>query len=308
MKISKKFVIYALALLVIVIFLFSGNYIFNVLIKTDREARLANITLPSETQNIKFNIDEVKKVDLKWKDALEIKGWVYKTIGTYAKRNVYLALKSDKSTFIFKVENENTVSRPDVSAYFHIEGGINSHGFDLFIPLYMLKEPAYKIGFVIEDETGKYYSTSNKVLRFSGESAFISNEGTDPATLSYQVPLKIKESTKEAVCYFDTAGISGKYVTIRGWGFLKGMDAISIQSYILMKKNETVKAFEVKVKIRKDVSGFFKKSGLNLDSSGFQSLIPIEILEKGDYQIGFYIVKGDQAGTVFTKKHVIIEK
>jgi hypothetical protein len=308
MKINKKSVIYAIAVIVIGTFLFSANYIFNDLIKTSKEARIADIRLPSETQIIKFNIGEVKKTKLMWKDALVIRGWVYKTNGNYAKREVCLVLKSDNDTIIYRIKNENLVSRPDVSAYFHSEGGVNSHGFELFLPLHRLKGNAYKIGFVIEDETGKYYSVSNDVLNISGESVSVIKVGPDPASLSFKTPLNFKKTTKEVTCYFDTVSNSGKYLTINGWGFLKGMDANAMQSYILLKKNENVIAFNVRIKMRKDVTRFFEKSKLNLDSCGFQAIISTETLEKGKYLLGMYICKGDQVGIIFTNKEISIEK
>jgi len=187
MNINKKHVVYIFALLAFVTFLFSANYIFNILIKTGKEARLADISLPAETKNIKFNIDEIKREKLRWKEVVMIRGWVIKQENNYAERDVYLVLKSDKNTLVFKIKNEDIISRPDVSEYFHLAGGVHSHGFEIFIPAYRLKDDPYKIGFVIEDKSGKYYSVSGRTLKRSGETFVIRDQGPGQGSLSQPV-------------------------------------------------------------------------------------------------------------------------
>ena len=94
MEKSKKHALYVFALLFFVAYLFSANYIFNVLIKTDHEARIARIILPSETNKIKFAIDAVYREKLKWKDALLIKGWAFRENTVKKDRELFLVLRS----------------------------------------------------------------------------------------------------------------------------------------------------------------------------------------------------------------------
>jgi len=186
MKIRKKFIIYTIFVLFFVIYLFSANYLFNILIKIDNEASLANITLPSETQDVKFRIEALRSWKLKWKDALLMQGWVFKINVKKGKRDVYLVLKSKNCTLIFGLEKDNLI-RNDVRDFYHMAGDINNHGFEIIIPLYRLKEDAYQIGFVIEDETGKYYYNSNKALKVSDEHVFLGDY--EPEIISHQVSL-----------------------------------------------------------------------------------------------------------------------
>jgi hypothetical protein len=159
-----KYIIYTISLLIFVIYLFSANFIFNVLIKTDKEARLSDISLPSETQNIKCKIEEAKVKELKWKNALFLSGWVFRENVKEERREVYLVLKSKKSTLVFKINKAN-ISRPDIIQSFHMDGRVWGHGFAVYVPVYLLKENNYTIGFVIVDETGTYYSVSLKELK-----------------------------------------------------------------------------------------------------------------------------------------------
>ena len=282
-----------------------ADYIFNVLIKTDKEARLVNINLPSETQNIKFRVETVKRSKLKWKEALFFKGWVFKKNVKEDIREIYLVLKSKNSILVFDIEKDN-ISRPDVTAYFKMAGGIHNHGFELSIPTYRLKENLYKVGFIIEDKTGKYYTISNKALRISDSAVTVNHFEPKSEFISHQVSLNIQEPSREIRYRLGTVSTSGKHLVVKGWGFLKGMDTKSLNTYILLKKNENVIAFDVSVKTRKDITKHFIDSGLNLDSSGFSSQIPTENIDSGTYQLGLYMVKNDQTGIVYIDKYIIV--
>jgi hypothetical protein len=305
MKIRKKFVIYLSGVLIFVIFLFTANYIFYHVIRADREARPATISLPAETHNIKFNIEEVRKERLGWKDAVLIRGWVFRQAVKEKKRAVYLVLASKNKMLIFNADNAS-ISRPDVSAGFHLEDSINNHGFEICVPLFRLKEDSYKIGFAIRDETGNYFSGYDKVLRISHDSVFIRNAVT--GFVSKQVETEFLKPVKETLYHFEKIERTAGFLNVYGWGFLKGMDAVSLRTFFLLRHNGRVQAYSVHVQTRKDVTGFFSREGLNLDASGFQATIPLDDLEKGDYRLGLYIEKEGQAGSVFPKKFISIRK
>jgi hypothetical protein len=322
MKKNRKYIIYILVLGVFVIYQLSANYIFNVLVRTEQESKLVDFSLPPESDVVKFNVDEVKKVKLKWKDGLYLRGWDFKLPIPKEKKDVYLVLKSTNSTRLFKVK-DNNIPRPDVLSFFKLESGKFKKGFEMVIPLYILDDDVYRIGFVIEDETGKYYSTSTLELRKSGDdfkvvdfkaaaaAATSSSEaqsisGPAPESVSQQVTLGIKKPTKETNYNFDSVYKSGKFLNLRGWGFIDGLDAKSLTTYILLKNNKGVFVFDVRVEPRKGVTEFFGKTGLNLDSAGFQSVIPTGNLESGSYQLGLYFSKGNHVGVAYTQKFIEI--
>ncbi len=314
MKTNRKVIIYLLLLVVFIMYQFSANYIFNILVKTDKESGTVNFSLPPETQVVKFNVEEVNRQILKWKDGLFIGGWVLKLPVPKKKKDVYLVLRSTGTTLIFKVKNNN-IPRQDVLNYFKLESTRFKKGFEMVIPLFYLSEDAYHIGFIIEDETGKYYSTSSLELRkISGDFTVVdlkaelteAESGPDPASLSHQLTVPIQKPTKEAKYNFDTVNKSRKILTICGWGFLDGLDASSLKTYILLKKYGNTLVFDVKPMLREDVTSYNKKTGLNLDSSGFKSVIPIGNLEKGSYQLGMYFTKGIQSGVVYSDKFIEI--
>jgi len=303
MKSFKKFAKITLFLLLFIAIIFGIYYFFKVIYKVEGEARLVEINLPGETQNIKFAVDEVKMIKLKWKNAILIKGWVFKENVKSAKRDVFLVLKSKNKSLVFKIE-KNSIMRPDVSAGFHLAGGIHNHGFEISVPIYLLKENTYQIGFVIRDETGQYYTMFSKALRISNDTIKVNDYQFE----STQVSISLKVPTVKINCNFETVNISGNNLIISGWGFLKGINSESQKSYILLKKNEKVTVFTLIVQVRKDITGYFKETHLNLDSSGFLAQIATEGLEKGQYQVGLYIEKGNQAGMIYSNKFVDIGK
>jgi len=172
MKFNKKLAAYLFAIVLFVTYLFSANYIFNVLFKPADVARYVNMSLPPKTENIKFNIDVVKRSRLGWHDVLLMRGWVFKENVKEKERDVYLVLKSNSNTMVFEIEKDS-IPRPGVTSTFKMKGGANSHGFEVNLPTYYLKEDTYKIGFVIEDKTGKYYEVSKKELKISDSTVSI---------------------------------------------------------------------------------------------------------------------------------------
>lgn len=303
MKFINKYAKVTIGIVVLIGIIFSIFYYFKVVYKLEEEARLVELILPSETQNIKYAIDEVKIEKLKWKDALLIKGWVLKENVKSANRDVFMVFKGKDYTQVFKIEKDK-IYRPDVSKALQLGGGINNHGFEVYIPLKLLKEKTYHLGFVIQDETGKYYTSFSSALIIADGTARLDNS----QPFSDQVSVSLKVPNVKINCNFETTSVSGNKLSISGWGYLQGLNSESLKSYILLKKNEKVTVFSVNVLIRKDVTNYFKESGLNLDSTGFLVQIPVENLEKGHYQVGLYIMKGDQTGMIYSDKYIDIGK
>jgi hypothetical protein len=308
MKFNRINILYISALLLFAAYMISADYIFNNLITVEKEARISKIELPAETQDIICGLDNVKRVNTKWKDVIFINGWVFKINVKDKNRDVYLLLKSQSKTLCFKIENDS-LYRPDVTEAYGIDVGVNNHGFEILVPLFRLKNDAYKIGFVIEDETGKYFSMTNTTLEISknGSVSLIESGNATPYEKEYvfhQTTVSIQKPTREVNFGFETIKHEENSVKLSGWCFLKGMDATFQTSYLLLKKEGKVHVFEMDSEIREDVTKYFNELKLNLDSSGFITQISMENFEKGNYKIGIYIKNGDQAGMIFSKKYI----
>lgn len=285
--------------------MFCANYIFNVLIKTDEEARLIKTELPLETPNIKFAFDESKEVRLKWKKAICIKGWTFKDNAKTNEREILMVLKSENTTLVFDIQNDK-VPRPDVRDAFNIDKNIYEFGFEAYIPFYLLDENFYQLGVIIKDETGTYYTDTKKAIILSKNSNTIINY--EPQIASDLVNIDIYESEEKISYYFDDVSKEGNFWNVRGWGFINGFNTNDQKSYILLRKDKTQLIFNSRIQVRKDITIGFKKYDLNLDKSGFKCQIPIQQLELGSYQIGLYIIKDGYTGIKYSDKYITVGK
>jgi len=309
MKTYKKFAQITIIFLLLAAVIFAIYYFSGDIFKVKKETKLVDMSLPAETQDLIIGVEAIKLLKANGIDTLLITGWVVKQSAREKKRDVYLVLKSNMSTLILGIGNADII-RPDVNQYFHWDTGINNYGFEIRFPLSLLKENAYQVGFVLEDKTGKYFTMSSKSLNIANGTVTLNDFRSEPDSVvkSDQISLTLKVPTGKIQNNFEMVNMSGNDLAISGWGFLQGMNSESMKSYILLKKDEKVTVFSVRVQIRKDVTSFFKELRLNLDSSGFTAQIPAGNLEKGSYRLGLYIEKGNQTGIIYSDKYVDIGK
>lgn len=306
MKMSKtaKRIISIGALAVVILI---ALVVYNLVLTSDEEAVLTEIRVPSETRSVKGYLDIVERSKLRWKNAVTIRGWLGKESPSQDPRDLYLVLKSKDETLVYKVAQAN-LSRPDVTKALKLDPAITDHGFVLTLPLKAISGKTFKVGFIIEDKTGKYYGGINKNLTIPEDGSLppVVEKGSDPPNMAGQVAVKMENPTAGMNYYFDKVEKSGDFINVIGWAFLKGMNASSGKIYILLKKDKENILFDSRVRVRKDVAKAFPDEKNNLDSCGFVSSIPTDNLPKGKYQVGLYLVNGNQTGNILTKKFVEI--
>lgn len=76
-KQNKRYLAHILALLALVVYLASANYIFCYLLTVDGEAQVCSVNIPEETGNIKYYIDTVEEHQIDWKCLIAISGWAF---------------------------------------------------------------------------------------------------------------------------------------------------------------------------------------------------------------------------------------
>lgn len=301
MKSSKRMVRNTVMVCLVVLIAVVIYVYYNDIFKVEGEARLADIMLPGETHDLISSIDEVKMDKLDWKDVLIIRGWVFNRNAVGNRKDIYLVLKSQSKTMIFDIEKDK-VSRPDVTTFYKLDEKLVNHGFEVYVPRHLLKETKFQVGFVLSDNTGNYFTMSPKELLVADGVVTvkeIESESETPKT--NQVNRKLKPPVNELKCGFETIVVSDSMLIIGGWGFLDGSNANNMNVFILLKRNDVVRIFSIDKTIRKDVSTVYKETKLDLDSSGFMTKIPISNLEKGHYQVGLYIERGEKVGMSYPK-------
>ena len=94
-------------------------------------------------------------------------------------------------------------------------------------------------------------------------------------------------------------------VEIQGWAFINGHDSENTEVYIVLKSASRTYIFDTMAEIRQDVTRHFKDLNLNLDYSGFKSLIPVREIANGEYSVGIYIRKDGIEALIYTNKAII---
>jgi len=307
MAMTKKSIRNIALTVVGLIILFCFFYYFNMVKITSEEAPRVDIRIPVDMRSHRSSFDKVERTKLRWKDAVSIIGWVAQEDVTTANRDLYVVLRSKTDTVIFKAEEAN-LNRPDVTKALKIAGNVNGHGYKLTFPVKHLTGSAYKVSYIIEDETGKYICNANKILTIPNDkdSGVIITKLPDPGFVSREVPFQAVKANHDIKFSFDKISVSNDYVSVRGWAFLNALDVASMRTFLLLKQDNRIRSFEIKVHLRPDVTKALGGGKIDLDGCGFIANIPTEILTQGKYKVGLMLIKGDQTGIIFPDKYITI--
>jgi len=303
MKVNTKVVLYLSAMLIFILYLVFANYLFNVVIKTAREARLVAVTLPAETRDIKCNIEEVQNRKLQWKDALFIKGWAFVNHVSKEGRDLHLLLASPKDTLVFRIIKSG-IFRPDLVQNYQMDGKAWNHGFSAIIPLYYLQNEPYSFGFFIDDDQGRHFIFSGIIMTLKDGNAVLLKDKTETEHyILHGTDVSIGKPDRKIRFDLERCSRQEGMIEVTGWGFLEDHDATDLKHFILLKKVDTVHVFPLKTQIRKDITARFAGKKFNLDASGFKTMIPLNDLGRGNYQLGLYLVTGVHRGIYYTNKY-----
>ena len=273
MKIKKSAIIIISVIAVVALIVIF--YIYNSVMISGEEAQIADIQLPEQTATISLNLDTVYPTNLRWKDAICIRGWLFKENAvSQGQRALYLVLRSKESNTIYKIENGN-LPRPDVTKAFQLDNSANNHGFEVTFPTKELAGQTYKLGFIIVDKAGSYYAGANRMITIPEDSktGIQIQKGPEPKAIAKRVTIPLKEPTTKMKFFFDKVDKSDEYLTVTGWAYLDGMNSVGQHTYLFLKKDKKMLVYELKSQLRKDVTKVFGKNQFNLDSAGFISSV-----------------------------------
>ncbi|HNY03482.1 MAG TPA: hypothetical protein PKG48_12870 [Bacteroidales bacterium] len=309
MKRKNKILLYCISIAIFLCYLFFADYIFNVLVHAGQEARQVKMTVPQGEDHIKFWIEEVKPVRIKWKEGIAIKGWALQTVDVQFTRDSYLVLTSANEQKIFTIEKD-TIYRAELANYFHLDSAYARKGFEVLIPTYQLKDSAYTIGYMIEDASGNYFVNQHLELRkgrkgYKLVDLYAANE---PEPANCEVTLGLKPGPSEVVYYFDELRKTEKALMVKGWAFLRELDSRSLKTYVVLKKDDEVHLYQTRLEAREGLSAKFTKGKLDIDSSGFTVAIPIRNLKQDSYQVGLYLVRGDKSGVTYSSQFITLDE
>ena len=102
--------------------------------------------------------------------------------------------------------------------------------------------------------------------------------------------------------WIDEVEITEHLVEVRGWAFIENHDAHDSEILLVFESARRRYVFDTMMQPRPDVTAHFEDLGLDLDHSGFMSLVPIRRVASGEYTIGIYIRKGDIEALQYTDR------
>ena len=117
----------------------------------------------------------------------------------------------------------------------------------------------------------------------------------------------LPSETEGVRSHIDTVETDGRtMLDVAGWAFLAGVDSEGSRTYIVLRSAARTYVFDTTVQARPDVTRYFAELGLELDYSGFRTLIPARKIADGEYRMGIYIKKGDIEALQYTD-HVVVK-
>ena len=110
---------------------------------------LSKVSLPTESGNIRMNIDAIQEVIKDKRGFIEIAGWAHIEGKNSENSRIHVVLKSDSNTYIF---NTALRKRPDITNFFktlqsHLD--LDDAGFFTRIPQEKIKKDKYTVGIYI---------------------------------------------------------------------------------------------------------------------------------------------------------------
>lgn len=113
-------------------------------------SKLQKVTLPAESNNLRFNIEAIQDVRQGEEEFVEIRGWTFIEGQSMENSKIFLVLRSDSATHVYDTILQK---RPDVTVAFR-ESKLNldNSGFIARIPKEEIEKGTYKLGIYIMHE------------------------------------------------------------------------------------------------------------------------------------------------------------
>jgi hypothetical protein len=113
--------------------------------------------------------------------------------------------------------------------------------------------------------------------------------GKTPEKVSQQQSFALPRETNDLEISVEEVKKDNGIVIINGWSAVKMQDSKNTAIYCVLKSKDKIYIFDTfRLYKRPDVTTYFK---IDRDDSGFNAIIPVDKLEKGEYQIGILLKK-----------------
>ncbi len=278
-----------------------GSKFYMFVPKTKNNNIEQNFKVPiSEDTNIMSNIDLSESVNQGNGSLLHIIGWgIINDTNSYDNK-IFIVLKSEDKTIIF---NTNQMLRKDITDAFgrNFNKNFDNSGFNTYIPENLLNDGKYRIGVCITNGDKKYLNFSNTYVTKNDDGIFNGFLSDEKNIIEYNFTNKIKCDVELIKNSIET-----KTVEISGFAFIQGVNNLNSKVFIALKSDDKELVFDTACIKRPDVTKVFGDD-INIGDCGFQTFIPIKLLQNNNYKIGIIIeAEGESylqyTNNIFSKK------
>lgn len=274
----------------------------------DKSSRI-ECQMPEVSNNIKLNFDNFKVQNVKFRNYLYGFGWAFINNEDASQQEICIVLVSDKNKYVYSTIE---VGRPDLPKAFNVKDkALEKAGFKGYIPIKEIEEGKYQVGILIQDNGSSYLSNSNYIVQKQGNELKVINEQkkTQDVSKSSLSSINIDEAkvSNDLNYYIDSAYISGSYVNMAGWAYLKDVAPSSTSAFVALKNDKEIYSFVTSKVNRPDVTKFFNnKVSINLDASGWKVVISKDDIPDNTYKVLIVMKNKDQY--MYHETDYILEK
>jgi hypothetical protein len=317
----KKIRVHGLILIGVVVYLLLAPVVYrNLFIKVGVPIQYSG-ELPAASNNIVMAVDSFDSVTYEGDVTRDLEGWAYlRNEPDQSKYERFIVLQSKSCIYFFSV---SPVKRTDLhTAFSNLGLNLIYSGFRAFISEEHIKPGTYQVGILFKSSTDGtvFYSISSNVIRRTPNKIILSAieplqtieetvyRGTET---SFDQPLP--KPNEGILSYLDTLSnesLNGvEVMRLSGWAFLQDeQDQTFYERFIILYSDHSVLYFPVNFVERPDVQDAFNSLGLNLELSGFTTLISKDALTDESYEIGVLFQHKTQKTLFFAKTYWLISR
>jgi hypothetical protein len=270
----------------------------NIKIGKRYSSEVTQVKLPAETDDLRYGIDVIKTDG---QISVEVQGWAFVDGRDSAGSEIYLVLKSAEATYVF--DSVPQIREDITRGYKELNLELDNTGYKTIIPLEKISNGEYTIGILVKNGDIDVLQYTNKTLMKSEGSTEIRDIIPGEAKLCV---VELPAETDDLRYGIDVIKTDGQIsVEVQGWAFVDGRDSAGSEIYLVLKSTEATYVFDSVPQIREDITRGYKELNLELDNTGYKTIIPLEKISNGEYTIGILVKNGENIALHYTDKIII---
>ncbi|HOS44868.1 MAG TPA: hypothetical protein PLQ69_00120 [Paludibacter sp.] len=315
MKKVSKYRKYIVVILLGIVYIFIGPWIYTNLLVQSGKPIAKNLKLPIEASDLLSKVESIEL--LQSQNIYTLSGWIVQPIKSQGEIGDYseqIVLYDEDINYSFGSE---VYERSEIqSQYKSVNITLFPAGFSTEIFINTIKSKTYGLGILIHNsinDSSTFVKINQCLIRTPNFLKLVGLESPECRTVTHNSgePTQIKEenifvteNAKYNIEYLKSLDGKNNIFQLVGWGFILDEGDTNTnyemsQLVLISENNEYY--FSLMHKLRIDVQSYFQNLNLNLLDTGFESIISPVNIEPGNYQVG--IIFSDSS----TKNNMLIK-